>query len=90
MNLVIHDCNKEIIEFLLNHGANAQCEDRTTGTSALQMAVIRGNLLTTQLLINYGADTKTLSKVCRRIRVIVFLFFRNSFVFLSLVKHFNN
>jgi hypothetical protein len=27
------------------------------------MAVIRGNLFTTQLLVNHGADTKTLSKV---------------------------
>lgn len=27
------------------------------------MAVIRGNLLTTQLLVNHGANTKTLSKV---------------------------
>jgi ankyrin repeat protein len=61
--LVIHDCNKEIIELLLNHGANARCEDASTGTTALQMAVIRGNLLTTQLLVAHGADTKTLSKV---------------------------
>jgi ankyrin repeat protein len=61
--LVIHDCNKEIIELLLNHGASPQCEDKTTGTTALQMAVIRGNLFTTQLLVNYGADTTALSKV---------------------------
>ena len=27
------------------------------------MAIIRGNLFTTQLLVNYGADTTTLSKV---------------------------
>jgi len=61
--LVIHDCNKEIIEFLLNHGAYAQCDDKSTGTTALQMAVIRGNLITTQLLVTHGADTKILSKV---------------------------
>ncbi len=27
------------------------------------MGIIRGNLLTTQLLVNHGANTKTLSKV---------------------------
>jgi len=63
LNLVIHDCNREIIELLLNNGANPECEDKSTNTTALQMAVIRGNLLTTQLLINYGANPKKLSKV---------------------------
>ncbi len=61
--LVINDCNKEIIELLLNNGANPECEDKSTGTNALQMAVIRGNLLTTQLLVTHGANTRTLSKV---------------------------
>ncbi|CAF4431362.1 unnamed protein product, partial [Adineta steineri] len=60
---IVHDCNKEIIELLLNHGANAQCEDKTTNTTALQMAIIRGNLITTQLLVAHGADTRSLSKV---------------------------
>lgn len=60
---MIHDCNKEIIEFLLANGANPQCEDKSTNTNALQMAVIRGNISTTQLLVNYGANTRTLSKV---------------------------
>jgi ankyrin repeat protein len=60
---VIHDCNKEIIELLLNNGASPHCEDKSTGTTALQMAVIRSNLLTTQLLVVHGADTRTLSKV---------------------------
>jgi ankyrin repeat protein len=64
--LVIHDCNKEIIELLLNHGANVQCDDKSTGTTALQMAVIRGNLFTTQLLVGHGADTKQLSKVSEK------------------------
>ncbi|CAF3163981.1 unnamed protein product [Rotaria sp. Silwood2] len=59
---VMHDCNKEIIELLLNHGANVECEDKSTGTTALQMAVIRGNFLTTQLLITHGADFRKLSK----------------------------
>ncbi|CAF1401602.1 unnamed protein product [Adineta steineri] len=59
---IVHDCNKEIIELLLNHGANAQCEDKTTNTTALQMAIIRGNLITTQLLVTHGADTRSLSK----------------------------
>jgi ankyrin repeat protein len=63
LNLVIHDCNREIIELLLNNGANPECEDKSTNTTALQMAVIRGNLLTTQLLINYGANPRKLSKV---------------------------
>ena len=61
--IVIHDCNKEIIELLLNNGANAQCYDKSTGASALQMAVIRGNLNTTQLLVAHGANTKVVSKV---------------------------
>ncbi len=60
---MIHDCNKEIIELLLNHGANVQSEDKSTGTTALQMAIIKGNLSTTQLLVAHGADTKALSKV---------------------------
>ena len=60
---MIHDCNKDIIELLLSNGANSQCEDKSTNTNALQMAVIRGNLLTTQLLVNYGANTRALSKV---------------------------
>ena len=68
--LVIHDCNKEIIEVLLNHGANAQCEDATSHTTALQMAVIRGNLNTTQLLVTHGADTRTLTKVVLEIKLI--------------------
>ncbi|CAF1102901.1 unnamed protein product [Adineta ricciae] len=59
---VIHDCNKETIELLLNHGANAQCEDASSHTTALQMAVIRGNLNTTQLLVTHGADTRILTK----------------------------
>jgi ankyrin repeat protein len=63
LNLVIHDCNKEIIELLLTNGANPECEDKSTCTTALQMAVIRGNLLTTQLLVNYGANPRALSKV---------------------------
>lgn len=63
LHLVIHDCSKEIIEFLLRHGASVQCEDKTTGTTAIQMAVIRGNLNTTQLLVAHGADTAALSKV---------------------------
>jgi ankyrin repeat protein len=62
-NLVIHDCNKEIIELLLNNGANPECEDKSTYTTALQMAVIRGNISTTQLLVNYGANPRALSKV---------------------------
>lgn len=60
---VMHDCNKEIIELLLHHGADLQCEDRSTGTTALQLAVIRGNLVTVQLLITHGADPTILSKV---------------------------
>lgn len=48
---------------MLINGANPQCEDKSTHTSALQMAVIRGNLLNTQLLVNYGANTRALSKV---------------------------
>ena len=63
LHLVIHDCSKEIIEFLLRHGANVHCEDKTTGTTTIQMAVIRGNLNTTQLLVAHGADTAALSKV---------------------------
>ena len=59
----MHDSNKDIIEFLLNHGANIECEDKTTGTTALHMAVIRGNLTTTQLLVNRGADITKSSKV---------------------------
>ncbi|UJR07722.1 hypothetical protein I4U23_012007 [Adineta vaga] len=59
---VIHDCNKEIIELLLNHGANAQCEDKSTNITALQMAVIRGNLNTTQLLVAHGAETRIMTK----------------------------
>ncbi|UJR38421.1 hypothetical protein I4U23_031089 [Adineta vaga] len=59
---VIHDCNKEIIELLLKNGCNPECEDKTTNTTVLQMAVIRGNILTTQLLINYGANPRALSK----------------------------
>lgn len=59
---VIHDCNKEIIELLLTNGADPECIDKSTNTTALQMAVIRGNLFTTQLLINYGANPKKLSK----------------------------
>ena len=60
---VMHDCNKEIIELLLANGANVDCEDRSTGTTALQMAIIRGNLLSTQTLVARGADTRALSKV---------------------------
>ncbi|CAF1205849.1 unnamed protein product [Rotaria sordida] len=60
---VIHDCNKEIIELLLRNGANSECQDKSTSTTALQMAVIRGNLFTTQLLVTYGADTRTPSKI---------------------------
>ena len=60
---VMHDCNKEIIELLLANGANVDCEDRSTGTTALQMAIIRGNLLSTQSLVTHGADTRALSKV---------------------------
>ena len=59
----MHDCQKEIIELLLTNGADVHCEDKTTGTTALQMAIIRGNLNTVQLLVQHGADTKTLSKV---------------------------
>jgi len=39
------------------------CDDQSTGTTALQMAIIRGNLFTTQLLVAHGADTRILSKV---------------------------
>ena len=60
---VMHDCHKEIIELLLHHGADLQCEDKTTGTTALQLAVIRGNLVTVQLFITHGADPTILSKV---------------------------
>ncbi|CAF2503250.1 unnamed protein product [Rotaria sp. Silwood2] len=60
---VIHDCSKEIIELLLRNGANPECQDKSTSTTALQMAVIRGNLYNTQLLVNYGANTRTMSKV---------------------------
>ena len=60
---MIIDCSKEIIELLLNHGANTECEDIATGTTALQMAVIRGNLLTTQLLVARGANFRKLTKV---------------------------
>lgn len=63
MNIVIQDCNKEIIELLLKNGVNPECEDRSTNTTALLMAVIRGNLLTTQLLVNHGANPRALSKV---------------------------
>ncbi|CAF0929960.1 unnamed protein product [Adineta steineri] len=59
---IIHDCNKEIIELLLKNGASPECEDKTTNTTGLQMAVIRGNLLTTELLIEKGANPKALSK----------------------------
>jgi ankyrin repeat protein len=59
----MYDCQKEIIELLLTNGAHVRCEDKTTGTTALQMAIIRGNLNTAQLLVQHGADTKTLSKV---------------------------
>ncbi|CAF1524892.1 unnamed protein product, partial [Adineta ricciae] len=59
---VIHDCNKEIIELLLNNGASTECEDKSTNTTALQMAVIRGNLITTQLLINHGANPRAVNK----------------------------
>jgi ankyrin repeat protein len=85
---VIHDCNKEIIDFLLHHGANVHCEDKTTGTTAIQMAVIRGNLNTTQLLVAHGANTAALSKVRSRN-------LRNSFgrflsIFRQVEKHFYN
>ncbi|CAF1662101.1 unnamed protein product [Rotaria magnacalcarata] len=60
---VMHDCNKEIIEILINHGANIESEDGITFATALQMAVIRGNLATTQLLVTHGADVRRLSKV---------------------------
>ena len=60
---VVLDCSKEIIETLLRNGANANCEDKSTGTTALQMAVIRGNVATSQLLVNHGANTRALSKV---------------------------
>ena len=60
---VVLDCSKEIIELLLRHGANANCEDKSTGTTALQMTVIRGNVATAQLLVNHGANTQTISKV---------------------------
>lgn len=60
---VVLDCSKEIIELLLRHGADANCEDKSTGTTALQMAVIRGNVATAQLLVNHGANTQTISKV---------------------------
>lgn len=66
--LVIHDCNKEIIELLLSNGADTECFDKSTNTTALQMAVIRGNFSTTQLLINAGANYKRLSKVCLSIK----------------------
>ena len=70
---VIHDCQKDIIELLLSNGGNAQCEDRSLGTSALQMAVIKGNLATTQLLVNYGANTRALSKVRTRTARLTFI-----------------
>jgi ankyrin repeat protein len=89
IDLVIHDCNKEIIELLLNHGANAQCEDKVTGTTAIQMAVIRGNLLTTQLLVAHGANTKTLSKVESTINTISY-YFRSIFFSRVVGKHCNN
>ena len=60
---VVLDCSKEIIETLLRNGATANCEDKSTGTTALQMAVIRGNVATSQLLVNHGANTRALSKV---------------------------
>jgi ankyrin repeat protein len=88
--LVIHDCNKEIIELLLNHGANVQCDDISTGTTALQMAVIRGNLTTTQLLVTHGADPKALSKVWQTNFIL-----RNDFLLLgwrqntSTISYFN-
>ncbi|CAF1124525.1 unnamed protein product [Rotaria sp. Silwood1] len=60
---VMYDCNQEIIELFLNHGEDAQCEDKSTNTRALQMVIIRDNLLTTpQLLVEHGADRITLSK----------------------------
>jgi ankyrin repeat protein len=52
-----------MIDLLLHHGANAEFEDKSTGTTALQMAVIRGNLSTTTLLVEHGANTRILSKV---------------------------
>ena len=48
-----------------------ECEDKSTNTTALQMAVIRGNLLTTQLLIEHGANPRTLSKVRFRKRYFI-------------------
>ncbi|CAF1266093.1 unnamed protein product [Rotaria magnacalcarata] len=60
---VIHDCNKEMIELLLRNGANPECQDKSTFSTALQMAVIRGNLFTTQLLVTYGANPRSMSKV---------------------------
>ena len=76
--IVIHDCNKEIIELLLNHGSNAQCEDASSRTTALQMAVIRGNLNTTQLLVTHGADTRILTKVESE-KKLIFLVLDDSF-----------
>jgi hypothetical protein len=50
------------------------------------MAVIRGNLLTTQLLVAHGADTKILSKVFDKQSA----FISKSSVFRLVGKHFNN
>lgn len=63
INLVMLDCSKEIVEILLENGAKVNCYDKSTNTTAIQMAVIRGNIATVQLLVAYGADTKVICKV---------------------------
>ena len=80
LHTVVLDCPKEIIDLLLRYGANADCEDKSTGTTALQMAVIRGNVATTQLLIHYGANPRALSKV-NRLRKGILCCFQNDFFF---------
>ncbi len=51
------------------------------------MAVIRGNLTTTQLLVAHGADIKALSKV---LEIINIYFEMISFFSRMEIKHFNN
>lgn len=87
---VMHDCIKDIIELLLANGANVDCEDRSTGTTALQMAIIRGNLLSTQTLVTHGADTRALSKVRDTDRCAAGHWWRSSCDSRWAVKQFNS
>ena len=57
------DCSKEIIELLIKYGADVNCVDKSTGTSALQMAIMRGNLTTVQLLVNQGSHLNVVTRV---------------------------